>query len=64
MVFGKKGYFQDSEMKLREGLAWVSQEKWKAEDMNSRAFFQEGKFLYSFNCSSGITTISADCEKF
>ena len=65
MVFGKKGFFRGSKMKLRVGIwNFPSKEQWQAEKMLSKAFFQEGKFLYSDTGPSGITSKIADCEKF
>ena len=64
MVFGKKGYFANTEMKLEEGRSYPSEEKWNAESYFDRLVFKEGKFIYSWTGSSGITTMSADCEKF
>ncbi|MDC0370767.1 hypothetical protein OAM86_02950 [Porticoccaceae bacterium] len=65
MVFGSQGYFSDTEMKLK--AAWPSRpskEEWKAEDVNSRAYFKEGKFLYSWSASFGINSMHANCDKF
>ena len=64
MVFGKKGYFANTETKLVEGMSYPSQEKWNAEGDYDRLVFKEGKFIYSWTGRSGITTMSADCEKF
>ena len=64
MVFGKSGYFEDSVMELREGGNWPSQESWFADREYDMSYFDEGKFLYSYIGSQGITSISANCDKF
>ena len=64
MVFGKSGFFNDSVMELREGFTFPSQESWFAGDRFSTFYFEEGKFLYSFTGSAGLSAISADCDKF
>ena len=64
MVFGKSGFFNDSVMELREGFTFPSQESWFAGDRFSTFYFEEGKFLYSFTGSQGLSAISADCDKF
>ena len=64
MVFGKGGIFEDSVLELREGNTWASIESWYADDLFSASYFYEGKFLYSFTGSAGMTSMSADCDKF
>tara|TARA_B100000809_G_scaffold256047_1_gene295464 strand:- start:62 stop:427 length:366 start_codon:yes stop_codon:yes gene_type:complete len=64
MVFGKSGYFEDSVMELREGANWPSQESWFADGEYDISYFDEGKYLYSRTGVTGITSISADCDKF
>ena len=64
MVFGKSGIFKDVVMELREGSNWPAQETWHADGLFIMAYFDEGKFLYSFTGSQGLTAISADCDKF
>ena len=64
MVFGSSGYFTDHEMKLKSGNHWPSIEKWFSYDLYDQAYFEEGKFLYSFTGATGITTVTADCDKF
>ena len=64
MVFGKGGYFNnDEELELREGLSWPSMEVWYAKDKYSVSYFKEGKLLFTI-VTLGITSISADCDKF
>jgi|TARA_B110000240_G_C13190607_1_gene321839 hypothetical protein len=63
MVFGKDGYFGDTEMELREGSSFPAVESWKAEGSYDMASFRKGKFIYA-SIAIGITQISADCDKF
>ena len=62
MVFGSKGYFKDSVLKL--GNNWPDQEVWYAGGEHSRAYFSKGKFLFTDNDPAGVTAASADCDKF
>ena len=64
MVFGKKGYFADHEMKLVEGSTYLLQELWIAEGDYDRLVFNEGKFIYGHTGFDYISSMSADCEKF
>jgi hypothetical protein len=64
MVFGKGGFFNNMEYELVEDKAWPEQEAWYAREEYSTLFFNEGKFLYSESAYTGITSISADCDKF
>ena len=64
MVFGSTGYFADSVKELTTGRNWPSKEKWYASGTSSIAYFDEGKFLYTRNGSTGIVSVSADCDKF
>ena len=64
MVFGSTGYFKDSMDELVIGMSFPSQEQWYANDKYSMTYFEEGKFLYTFNQSSGVSVKSADCDKF
>ena len=64
MVFGSSGYFTNMEYELVEDMAWPVVEVWYARDEYSTLYFKEGKFLYSEIGSTGITSISADCDKF
>ena len=64
MVFGSTGYFKNGVSELMTDRAFPSQEKWYAKDKYSMTYFGEGKFLDSTVLPFGITSISADCEKF
>lgn len=64
MVFGNSGFLQDIVMELDDGRHFPSQELWWATEERSLSFFQKGRFLYSYVGSSGITSISANCDKF
>tara|TARA_B110000503_G_C6756296_1_gene253632 strand:+ start:90 stop:452 length:363 start_codon:yes stop_codon:yes gene_type:complete len=63
MVFGKDGYFKNTEMELRVESSFPNIEKWQAGDAQSVSSFRKGKFIYSW-VALNITTISADCDKF
>ena len=64
MVFGKGGYFSGSILGLwfAEGVSYA--EYWYAGDNLARAYFDKGKFLYSYTGTTGIVSISANCDKF
>jgi hypothetical protein len=64
MVYGSTGYFKDSMDELVIGASFPSQEMWFANGKYSMTYFEEGKFLYTFNSSTGVSVKSADCEKF
>ena len=64
MVFGKDGFFKNSEMEVVEGSVWPAQESWWASDSFSILFFRTGKFLYVSTGRSGNYSKSADCDKF
>lgn len=64
MVFGGVGYFKNSEMKLLTGESWPEIEKWRFSDEYALGFFADGKFLYSHVSVLGVSSKSADCEKF
>ena len=64
MVFGSTGYLGDSVVELVTGMNWPDIESWYANDTFSMTYFDKGKFLYTRNGSSGIKSISADCDKF
>ena len=64
MVFGSTGYFKNGVSELMTDRAFPSQEKWYAKDKYSMTYFGEGKFLDSTVLPFGITSISADCDKF
>jgi hypothetical protein len=64
MVFGSTGYFKDAVLELVEDWAWPAQEAWYANHKYSMGYFEDGKFLYTYNGSSGAVAASADCDKF
>jgi len=64
MVYGSTSYFADSVIELIIGRNWPDIESWYANDTFSMTYFDKGKFLYTRNGSSGIKSISADCDKF
>ncbi|MDB0064735.1 hypothetical protein N9E93_00520 [Oceanospirillaceae bacterium] len=64
MVFGSTGMFQGEVIELTTGRNWPRQEKWNANDAYSTAYFGEGKFVYAIPGSLGISSVSADCDKF
>ena len=63
MVFGSAGYFKTQILPLVEDRSWTNIESWDVEDKYSHGSFQEGKFLYSV-MGMGISSVSADCDKF
>jgi len=63
MVFGSTGYFANSVDELTTGMSFPWQEKWYAKNDFAMIRFTKGKLFYS-QVGDGITTISADCEKF
>jgi hypothetical protein len=64
MVFGSAGFFKDLVVELVKGRNWPSIESWYANRIDSVAFFEEGKFLYTDNGVTGAIALSADCDKF
>ena len=63
MVFGSTGFFQDEVIDLTSGVP--DQEVWYANYENSGVyFFKEGKFFYTSAGPFGISSVSADCDKF
>ena len=63
MVFGKDGYFSNSVKELREESSFPRVEVWRARGKYSNSYFTKGKFIYT-TIGLGITSISADCDKF
>ena len=63
MVFGKKGFYKDSEMPLT-GISYPSSEMWYATDSHSKAYFGGGTFLFVSTGPVGNTSRIADCDKF
>jgi hypothetical protein len=64
MVFGKGGYYDGVEYELKEMFKFPSQETWYADDKFAISYFGDGKLLSSHTSSQGITSMSADCDKF
>ena len=64
MVYGSTGMFKGEVIELTAGRNWPSQESWNANDVYSMTYFGEGKFLYAGIGTLGITSVSADCDKF
>ena len=64
MVFGNTGIFKDQVYKLTNFGNFPGLGRWYANDKYSMTYFQEGKFLYTFNGSQGVSVKSADCDKF
>jgi len=64
MVFGSTGFFTNVVSELVKGKNWPRQEIWYAKSIDSVAFFEEGKFLFTDNGPAGVTAASADCDKF
>ena len=65
MVFGSTGYFGNQVYKISNGRSYIKfgREDWHATTALSSTRFEEGKLLYTANVA-GITSISADCDKF
>ena len=63
MEFGSGGFFDGISYALEEGAFFPSQEMWYAQSNASKSLFEEGKFFVAY-VSNGITSISADCDKF
>ena len=64
MVFGKQGYFKNTLLELREYMSFPNHEWWNAKDEYSMAYFGKGKFLYSMTGNTGVSSVSANCDKF
>jgi len=64
MVYGSTGSFKDEVIELVIGRNWPSQETWYANDQYSMTYFQKGKLLYTQITVLGISSQSADCDKF
>tara|TARA_R110000823_G_C15755437_1_gene482399 strand:- start:314 stop:697 length:384 start_codon:yes stop_codon:yes gene_type:complete len=64
LEFGSGGYFNNFSMDLVDVDYYFSHTVWNADSSNSKAYFQEGKFLTASVIFMGITSISADCDKF
>jgi hypothetical protein len=64
MIFGSGSWFQGEVQVLISGLDAPSAEHWFAESLQSKSYFLNGKFIYALVGNGGITSISADCDKF
>ena len=64
IVYGKGSYFNGRSNKLLEGASDPSVEFWKTQKEGSMSYFHEGKFLHVVVGHTGVTTVSADCDKF
>jgi len=64
MVFGQSGYFTNGVIPLLNNWMMLpSQEAWWAGGSYSVLRYIEGKFLYT-RIGTGVTSMSADCDKF
>ena len=63
MVFGSGGSQEGVVAKLKPDKYWPSQEAWWAGGSYSVLRYIEGKFLYT-RIGTGVTSMSADCDKF
>jgi hypothetical protein len=66
-VRGKVVRFHDAAfwvMDLDDILGFPANEIWWGHTEQSRSFFEEGRFLWSYVGVQGITSISANCDKF
>tara|TARA_R110000772_G_scaffold183576_2_gene294715 strand:- start:136 stop:498 length:363 start_codon:yes stop_codon:yes gene_type:complete len=63
MVFGKAGYFANSETNIEWSEA-MSIETWLAKGAYDLTYFKEGKFQFVTVGILGSISISADCDKF
>lgn len=64
MVFGNSGYLKDEVVELVDGQHFPTQEFWWGQTEWSRSFFKKGRFLFSTVGVGGITSTSANCDKF
>ena len=64
MVFGSKGYFTNSVLKLDNEWRFPHLEMWFANGDFSRAYFSRGKLSHTANRLGNISMKTADCEKF
>tara|TARA_R110002153_G_scaffold64673_1_gene173236 strand:- start:215 stop:577 length:363 start_codon:yes stop_codon:yes gene_type:complete len=63
MVFGKSGFFKNSEKPLALGSSFPRQESWRASDSFDTLRFKDGKFFYA-SAVLTLTSITANCDKF
>ena len=64
MIFGSSSWFKGLNLPLIDSLSVASEEVWWAESHMEGSYFQNGKFIHSLVGIGGITSISADCDKF
>jgi len=64
MVFGKGGYLNDWKVPLDPNRSWVLINRWWASNNYNLLLFEEGKLVSSSVGSEGITSITANCDKF
>ena len=64
MIFGSNSWFQGLNEPLIDRLSMPSEEIWWAESHMEGTYFQKGKFIHALVGIGGITSISADCDKF
>ena len=74
MVFGSSSYFTDilagltkeywSAVALNSSYTFREGEFQSINTSHSDFYFKEGKFLYSRMSISGVTSVTADCDKF
>lgn len=65
MVFGGKGFFSNTELKLELNRTFAGMEIWYATDESTSLAFKEKLIVYAdVGPVSGIYTLTADCDKF
>ena len=64
MVFGSGGSQEGVVAKLVPDESWPSQEMWSAEGIYSQYYFAYGHLTHAMVSSFGITSFTADCDKF
>ena len=64
VVIGKDSSLGGMKMELIQDDSRPVEERWFAGDSYTMLFFSNGKFLYSSNLFSYISSVSANCDKF
>jgi hypothetical protein len=64
MVFGNSGYLEGVVLELDDGRHFPSQELWWSSGEKGLSYFREGRFQYAYVGQGGITSITANCDKF
>ena len=64
MVFGSGGSHEGVVAKLTPDKYWPSQEMWSAEGEHTQYYFAYGKLTHAMVGPFGITSFTADCDKF